>query len=132
VLAFCAALRLWMRIEAMDENSAIIDVSLLQTPNFRFAEYKFSFEGVFGWSFNLGLLKNLKFRNIQHQPPDHFDKSLVSLLGSALFPLTLSNGALRFTRVAVLGGGRITLFCFKQRREHQIRCNYMHLKYSTL
>jgi hypothetical protein len=75
VLAFCAALRLWMRIEAMDENSAIIDVSLLQTPNFRFAEYKFSFEGVFGWSFNLGLLKNLKFRNIQHQPPDHSEKA---------------------------------------------------------
>jgi hypothetical protein len=44
---------------------------------------------------------------------------MVSLLGSALFPLTLSNGASRSARVAVSGGGRITSCCFKQGKEQR-------------
>ncbi|KAE8009865.1 hypothetical protein FH972_006274 [Carpinus fangiana] len=44
---------------------------------------------------------------------------MVSLLGSALFPLTLSNGASRSARVAASGGGRISSSCFKHMKEQR-------------
>ncbi|KAK9997929.1 hypothetical protein SO802_017532 [Lithocarpus litseifolius] len=44
---------------------------------------------------------------------------MVLLSGSALFPLTIPNGDSRSARFGVLGGKRITSFCFKQRKEQR-------------
>ncbi|XP_059435792.1 protein TRIGALACTOSYLDIACYLGLYCEROL 3, chloroplastic-like [Corylus avellana] len=51
---------------------------------------------------------------------------MVSLLGSALFPLTLSNGASQSARNAVSGGGRITSSCFKHmKKQRNVVCACM-------
>jgi hypothetical protein len=44
---------------------------------------------------------------------------MVLLSGSALFPLSIPNGASRSASVAVSGGRRINSFCYKQWKEQR-------------
>ncbi|GMY13979.1 protein TRIGALACTOSYLDIACYLGLYCEROL 3, chloroplastic isoform X2, partial [Fagus crenata] len=44
---------------------------------------------------------------------------MVLLLGSALFPLSIPNGASRSASVAFSGGRRINSFCYKQWKEQR-------------